>query len=46
MSSSFEQLTAAELGKEVAAGRIDPEEVIERFIQNIISSNPEVNAFT
>ena len=46
MSSSFEKLTAAELGKEVAAGRIDPEEVIERFIQNIIAMNPEVNAFT
>lgn len=46
MNRPFEDYSAAELGKEVAEGRIDPNEVVEYFIARIEKVNPRLNAFT
>ena len=46
MTLDLKRFTAAELGKEIAEGRLDPEEVIESFIASTERLNPEVNAFT
>jgi len=46
MTMCLEEYSAAELGKEIGEGRLNPEEVIEYFIKRIERLNPEINAFT
>ena len=46
MELGYEKLTAAEYGRMVNEGKIDPEVGIEYFISRIERLNPKINAFT